>query len=47
MIKKKEHYLQAGEISRAIAYVNSGCLRQYIIGEQAKEIIIQFAVEDW
>lgn len=47
IIKKKEHYLQAGEISRAIAYVNSGCLRQYIIGEQAKEIIIQFAVEDW
>lgn len=46
-VKKKEHYLQAGEISRAIAYVNSGCLRQYIISEQAKEIIIQFAMEDW
>jgi CRP-like cAMP-binding protein len=47
VIKKKEHYLQAGEISRAIAYVTSGCFRQYIIGEQAKEIIIQFALEDW
>ena len=47
VIRKKEHYLQAGEISRAIAYVNSGCLRQYIIGEQAKEIVIQFAMEDW
>jgi CRP-like cAMP-binding protein len=39
--------LQAGDVSRATAYVNSGCLRQYIIGDHAKEIIIQFAFEDW
>jgi CRP/FNR family transcriptional regulator, cyclic AMP receptor protein len=47
IVKKKEHYLQAGEISRATAYVASGCLRQYIIGDHGKEIIIQFALEDW
>ncbi len=47
IVKKKEHYLQAGEISRATAYVNSGCHRQYIIGDHGKEIIIQFALEDW
>jgi CRP/FNR family transcriptional regulator, cyclic AMP receptor protein len=47
IVKKKEHYLQAGEISRATAYVNTGCLRQYILGEHGKEIIIQFALEDW
>ena len=47
IVKKKEHYLQAGDISRATAYVNKGCLRQYIIGEHGKEIIIQFALEDW
>lgn len=47
IVKKKEHYLQAGEISRATAYVNSGCLRQYILGDHGKEIIIQFALEDW
>jgi len=47
IIKKKEHHLQAGEITRATAYVNKGCLRQYIIDDQAKEIIIQFAMEDW
>jgi CRP-like cAMP-binding protein len=47
IVGKKEHYLQAGEISRATAYVNSGCLRQYILGEHAKEIIIQFALEDY
>ena len=47
IVKKKEHYLQAGDISRATAYVNSGCLRQYIIGDNEKETIIQFALEDW
>lgn len=47
IVKKKEHYLQAGDISRATAYVASGCFRQYIIGDQGKEIIIQFALEDW
>jgi CRP-like cAMP-binding protein len=47
IVRKKEHYLQAGGISRATAYVNSGCLRQYVIDEHAKEIIIQFALEDW
>ena len=47
IVRKKEHYLQAGEISRATAYVDSGCLRQYIFGDHGKEIIIQFALEDW
>ena len=47
IVRKKEHYLRAGEISRAIAYVDSGCLRRYIIDEHAKEIILNFAVEDW
>lgn len=47
IVKKKEHCLQAGDISRATAYVNRGCLRQYFIGDHGKEIIIQFALEDW
>jgi CRP-like cAMP-binding protein len=47
IVKRREHYLQAGEISRATAYVNKGCLRQYIIDDHAKEIIIQFAFEDY
>ena len=47
IVKKKEHYLEPGKISRATAYVNSGCLRQYIVGDHEKEIILQFALEDW
>lgn len=47
IVEKKEHYLQAGEVSRATAYVNRGCLRQYIIGDHGKETIIQFTLEDY
>ena len=47
IIEKKEHYLRAGDICRATAYVNKGCLRRYVIDEHAKEVIIHFAVEDW
>ncbi len=47
IVKKKQHCLRAGEISRATAYVVSGCLRRYIIDERGKEIIVNFAVEDW
>ena len=47
IVKKKEHYLRAGDVCRATAYVNKGCLRRYIIDEHAKEVILHFAVEDW
>ena len=46
-VKKKELYLQPGEICRGAAYVNKGCLRRYILDDHAKEIIINFATEDW
>ena len=47
VVGKKELYLREGDISRAVAYVNTGCLRRYIVDEHAKEIILNFAVEDW
>jgi len=47
VFKKKEHLLRAGEISGATSYVKKGCLRRYVIDEHAKEVIINFAVEDW
>jgi CRP-like cAMP-binding protein len=47
VVKKKEHILIPGEISRATAYVTKGCLRRYIVDDHAKEIIINFALEGW
>ncbi|HEY6906181.1 MAG TPA: Crp/Fnr family transcriptional regulator [Ignavibacteriaceae bacterium] len=46
-LHKKEHYLNAGDICNAVAYVNKGCLRRYIIDEHLKESIIYFALEDY
>lgn len=47
ILKKKEHLIVAGDVSRFTAYVNKGCLRRYVINENAKESILNFAIEDW
>ena len=47
VLKKKEHLLNPGEISRETAYVNRGCFRRYLVGESGKESILNFATEDW
>ncbi len=47
LLRKKDHYLRAGDICRSTAYVNKGCLRRYEIGADAKENILNFALEDW
>ena len=46
-IKKHQFLLNEGEVSRHIAFVNSGCLREYTIDNKGAEHIIQFAIEDW
>ncbi|MDP4219552.1 MAG: Crp/Fnr family transcriptional regulator [Bacteroidota bacterium] len=46
-LRKKEFYLQSGEVCRQVTYVNKGCLRTYFPGEDGKEHTLYFAVEDW
>jgi len=46
-IAKKDHFLMAGDVSTAVAYVNKGCLRRYILDSHAKETILNFALEDY
>ncbi len=46
-IRKRQFLLQEGEVCRSIAYVTSGCLRQYTVDGKGEEHIIQFAIEDW
>lgn len=46
-LPKKEFLLQAGDVCRTEHFVVQGCLRAYYIDREAKEHIIQFAVEDW
>jgi len=46
-IRKKQYFLQEGDVCKMIAFVEKGVLRQYSIGEKGAEHIIQFALEGW
>jgi len=46
-LRKKQFLLHEGEVCKNIGFVNSGCLREYTIGNKGSEHIIQFAIEDW
>lgn len=46
-IPKKEYYFKPGKICRHKAYVNKGCLRNYVIDEHGHERVLFFPFEDW
>ena len=46
-LKKHQFLLNEGDVCKYLAFVNSGCLRQYSIDNKGIEHIIQFAIEDW
>jgi CRP-like cAMP-binding protein len=46
-VRKHQYFLEAGDVSRHVAYVVKGCLRSYTIDEAGEEHIGQFAIEDW
>ena len=46
-LRKNEFFLHAGQISRAKAYINKGCLRTFVIDEKGHERILFFPMEDW
>lgn len=46
-VAKHECLLQVGDVSRYQHFVVSGCLRTYLVAEDGKEHILQFAPEDW
>jgi len=46
-IRKKDNFLNMGEICQMRGYINKGCFRRYTINDQGKELIVNFALEDW
>jgi CRP-like cAMP-binding protein len=44
-VKKNEHLLIAGDISRKVYFVEAGCLRQYLLNNNGEERNIYFKVE--
>ena len=45
-VKKNEHLLRSGEISRYVYFVEQGCLRQYYVNNNGEERTIYFKVEN-
>ncbi|MBB3056691.1 Crp/Fnr family transcriptional regulator [Mucilaginibacter gotjawali] len=46
-LRKKQYLLQAGDVCKAIAFVENGALREYSVDENGNEHILQFALEGW
>lgn len=46
-LRKRQYFLQEGDVSKHSAFILSGCLRSYFVDENGLEHILQFAVEDW
>lgn len=46
-IRKRQFFLQEGDVCKHSAFVLSGCLRSYFVDSNGQEHILQFAIEDW
>lgn len=46
-LKRKQFFVQEGDINKYQAFVTEGCLRSYSIDENGFEHILQFAPPDW
>jgi CRP-like cAMP-binding protein len=46
-LRKRQYFLQAGDISRHECFVNKGCIRTYNVDEKGQEHVVQFAIEGW
>ena len=46
-VKRRQFLVEAGESSKYLYFVLSGCLRAYYIDKNGFEHVVSFAVEDW
>jgi CRP-like cAMP-binding protein len=46
-LRKKQYFLQEGDVCKYVAFVEKGLLRSYTISDKGTEHITQFAFEGW
>src|SRR5690606_20858785 len=46
-LRKKQYFLQEGDVCRHTAFVEKGILRTFVTGEKGNEPILQFSMEGW
>ena len=47
LLSAKDFYLRAGQYCNAKAYLNKGCMRNFVVDEKGHERILFFPFEDW
>lgn len=46
-LRKKQYFLQEGDICKYFGFILSGSMRQYTVDDKGAEHIIQLAIENW
>ena len=46
-LRKKQYFLQEGEVSRYMAFIIRGAMRQYSVDNKGVEHILRFGIENW
>lgn len=46
-IRKKQYFLQEGDVCKHFAFILKGAMRQYYIDEKGAEHFVQLAIENW
>ncbi len=46
-LRKRQYFLQEGDVCRFQGFVFKGCLRAYEVDAKGVEHVVQFATEDW
>jgi CRP-like cAMP-binding protein len=46
-LRKKQYYLQEGDVSKYIGFLIKGAMRMYSVDQKGHEHIVRFGVENW
>ncbi len=46
-LRKRQYFLQAGEVCKYYGFVVKGAMRQYSVDEKGNEHIVQLSIENW
>ncbi|AYB34880.1 Crp/Fnr family transcriptional regulator [Chryseolinea soli] len=45
--RKRQYFLQEGEVCKHTAFILKGAMRQYTVGDKGEEHIIRLSIENW
>jgi CRP-like cAMP-binding protein len=46
-LRKRQYFLQAGEVCKYMAFIVKGAMRQYSVDDKGSEHMVRLSIEDW